>query len=507
MIPELEIENAVVGIETVITPDHEHYFLLSWDKTYRKCKACAYEEWNLACWTDHTWSHRRPDNVVEHRPDLKGVPFANNLLAHSPNFVRSHDLIPERILKERIHIIGAGSIGSFTALALVKMGFKDIHIWDDQDIGRENVSTQLYGDGHVGRGKTDVLKRLLTDRLGPREEHGLVITEHYERYVAQEIFGVVICAVDSMESRKQIWKASKRSTLIPWLIDARMGAEQALLYTMKPSDVLDIKSYGKTLYSDDEALQEPCTAAGTAYTALLIAGMIGKAVKDVLTNQRNYPRIVQWSIRDNHQLVHTRPVGANGEPVPFKVSRNRKVKKNPWVDPWTGKGIRHTSGWKPLNELFTLACERVPFVVEWLGKHDRPLEEVQKLTIAQVNVADLSFFPKEPPADARLVNGRMCDSAQESRFRLLFAETIAARELAKAESARENMEPTLSAITTEPAAEPNKITVSLAGLRNTNEPGSLLREDLYRIAAVYKEDLDILERTCRRVARITPVIP
>ncbi len=360
----------------VIGVDHEHKFKISWDGTHRACEECAYEEWNLACWTGGTWSPNRPENLKAARPDLRhNVPSANFILKEMPNFVRSFDIIPMDILDERINLIGAGAIGSFTALGLVKMGFRNIHIWDPQDIGNENIGTQLYGAAYVGHSKVGKLKDLLTGNsiLGARAEHKTVIKITKDNYRITKLTGVVIVAVDSMTARKAIWKQQKKNRLVDWVIDARMGAEQAMLYTMNPCDKLDIESYEKTLYDDKDSLQEPCTAAGTAYTAMLISGMVCKAVQSVLTNKPRYPRIMHWNMRDNVETpirIYGRPTDKDGVPVAFKYARKRAVIKKkeagqPFADePWAFLG-KEASEEKSVAKVFAEVCEQFPFAARY----------------------------------------------------------------------------------------------------------------------------------------------
>lgn len=86
------------------------------------------------------------------------------------------------------------------------------------------------------------------------------------------------------------------------VIDPRMGAETALLFVMNPMDAKDIDSYEKSLYTDDSAVQERCTEKATIYCAIMLAGLVVKAVKDLITTPE-YLRTAQWSIKDNQLLA------------------------------------------------------------------------------------------------------------------------------------------------------------------------------------------------------------
>ena len=73
---------------------------------------------------------------------------------------------------------------------------------------------------------------------------------------------------------------------------------------MRPMREQDVDSYVKTLYSDEDAVPEPCTAKATMYTSMLIGAYITKVIKDFLCGDP-YPRITQWNIKDHAFQVFT----------------------------------------------------------------------------------------------------------------------------------------------------------------------------------------------------------
>jgi len=222
--------------------------------------------------------------------------------------IRQMDLIPEGILQTPITIVGAGAIGSFTALSLAKMGFSSLTVFDADAIGIENMNCQFYPLGAIGSKKVETLAKLVElfagQTLNARAEAYQGPREGVDNL--GPFPGIVISAVDNMAARRLLWDNHKggKSIHTQWFIDPRMGGEYALLYTMNPNDPADIKTYEKTLYADSDATPERCTARATIYTALLLSGMVCKAVKDVLTQEPGYPRIMDWNIRANAQTVY-----------------------------------------------------------------------------------------------------------------------------------------------------------------------------------------------------------
>lgn len=210
------------------------------------------------------------------------------------HLTRQLDIIPIECLDQKITVIGAGAIGSFTVLSLAKMGFHNISVIDFDDIEIENMNAQFYRFDDVGNPKVIALKRLVKDFTD------IEINISYSKYENDVYSGIVISAVDKMDVRKNIWENHKNNFDTNLIIDPRMAAEEGLIFAMNPLSPKDHKAYELSLYTDDNAVQERCTAKSTMYTSLFLAGQICKIVKDyALSNGKKYTRITQWNIKDN----------------------------------------------------------------------------------------------------------------------------------------------------------------------------------------------------------------
>jgi len=206
---------------------------------------------------------------------------------------RQKDLIPAEVLNKKITIIGAGAIGSFTALALAKMGFHNLTVIDDDEVDTENMNCQFFRFSDIGSAKVTALQSLIKDFVG------VEIAAEQRRIGPTDVFGgdFVICAVDNMETRKNLFETVNSE----YLIDPRMAAEMATLSVVPMFDKKKAESYAKTLFTDDEAVRERCTAKSTMYTVLLLSGQIAKAVKDISTGN-SYVKGFDWFI-DKNRLV------------------------------------------------------------------------------------------------------------------------------------------------------------------------------------------------------------
>lgn len=206
---------------------------------------------------------------------------------------RQADIIPAEKQGLSIVVVGAGAIGSFTALALAKMGYGNITVYDFDTIDEENMNCQFYRTADIGKKKVVALKELVYDFTG------FDIRTFDTKVDNQSVLSadIIISAVDSMEIRHLIGTKA----VCNYLIDPRMGAEYATLDVIK-FDRQGQAKYLDSLYTDKEAGHERCTAKSTMYTVNLIAGQVCKAVKDI-TVEAPYIKTMDWAIAQNAMVA------------------------------------------------------------------------------------------------------------------------------------------------------------------------------------------------------------
>ena len=209
------------------------------------------------------------------------------MISENQHLTRQMDLIPLHVLDTPINIIGAGAIGSFTALALAKMGFNNITAIDFDHIDVENMNCQFFRFKDIGSAKVIALQSLIKDFTN------LEINAVNDAWNGQIMDGITICAVDSMAVRKQVFDAYNRKAFKSIaVIDPRMGAETSALFQYNPLSPSELKEYSNTLYSDEDAVQERCTSKSTIYTTLGISSIVCTAVKELLVNKSRIKNVM-----------------------------------------------------------------------------------------------------------------------------------------------------------------------------------------------------------------------
>ena len=194
-------------------------------------------------------------------------------------YMRQSGFLSTGRLTTKLNVIGAGAIGSFTALTLAKMGFSDISVYDPDIVELHNLPNQFYREFDIGKPKVIALKEIIQAFTGTE------IQAYQEMYKAQNLSGITISGVDSMNARIAIWKKLKFNMRVPLYIDARMGGEVMMFVAVNPCDINDIKRYEASLYPSKEAVKIRCTQQAIIYTLLHEAGYVANTVKRYVMNE------------------------------------------------------------------------------------------------------------------------------------------------------------------------------------------------------------------------------
>ena len=214
-------------------------------------------------------------------------------------YMRQSGFLSTDRLNTKLNIIGAGAIGSFTALTLAKMGFTDISVWDADKVELHNLPNQFYRESDIGKPKVIALKEIIQAFTGTE------IKAYQEMYKVQSIAGIAISGVDSMDARMEIWRKIKFNMRVPLYIDARMGGEVMMLIVLNPCDINDIKRYEASLYPSKEAVKIRCTQQAIIYSLLHVAGYVANTVKRYVMNE-GYDKQIIFDASTNMLM--------NGEP-------------------------------------------------------------------------------------------------------------------------------------------------------------------------------------------------
>lgn len=174
----------------------------------------------------------------------------------------------------KIQMIGAGSLGSYTALFLASMGFNRIEVWDDDMVEFHNRRNQLFRVEDFQKPKVTALQELVRYLTGIE-----IMPRNARANQDTEFAGVVVVMVDSMAARKTIFEAVKYNPRVHLFVDARSGGYDALVYAVNPMDPDGVKRYEESLYSDEEAAPIPCSDQTTLSTVWTVAAVASRMIQ------------------------------------------------------------------------------------------------------------------------------------------------------------------------------------------------------------------------------------
>ena len=192
-----------------------------------------------------------------------------------------------------VTLIGCGGIGSFAAVALAKLGIKKMTLYDDDKIEFHNLPNQMFKvNGSNGKRKVYEVADLCTDF-----SDDVTVEPHADKFKDQQVSGIVISGVDSMESRKVIWEKIKFNPAVGLYIDARIGGQGIRVLTVNPLNKKAVKDYEKSLHTDDEAEDLACTDRNIIDVGFAVASIIVRLVRGFLTKEK-IPSVVLLSMKE-----------------------------------------------------------------------------------------------------------------------------------------------------------------------------------------------------------------
>tara|TARA_Y100000310_G_scaffold202093_1_gene202206 strand:- start:93 stop:788 length:696 start_codon:yes stop_codon:yes gene_type:complete len=201
-------------------------------------------------------------------------------------FMRQEGFAPsEKLQAQEVWIIGLGGIGSAVGLCLSKMGIGFINGCDADEVADHNLSNQMFPASSLGQLKAEAFEETL--KAWGNSVEVMASCEMYEGQYEPK--GIVIMGPDTIGARKKIFRhLKKRPTVfgIDWIIDGRMGAQTARIFTFQPNNRSHADAYLRSLPDPDKVMEAPCTERAIAYTTWMIAAHVGKIVQRIATEDQ-----------------------------------------------------------------------------------------------------------------------------------------------------------------------------------------------------------------------------
>jgi hypothetical protein len=175
------------------------------------------------------------------------------------------------------------------------MGVPHLTVYDEDGVSAINLSNQMFRKQDLREFKVNALESILNDFSDAK------IIAKNQFYKKQKLEETVIVGTDSIESRQLVWEAFKKQKQCIHYIEARMGAQLGIVYTIsKKSGKLNKEDklfYESILYDGRKPEPLPCTAKSIIYNILMISSLICRSYKAVITKE-SYPREVIFNMTE-----------------------------------------------------------------------------------------------------------------------------------------------------------------------------------------------------------------
>ena len=190
----------------------------------------------------------------------------------------------------KIHIYGAGSIGSHVAIGLAKIGIKNISIYDFDEVEEANVPAQFYSFNSTGK-KVDEIAKIVKEFTKIEIEcNDLKIGEDFKPDIS--LNSIHILALDNIETRKLLYNRLKDYPV--WLIDGRIGGFNWEKYCLNLKN--DSELYSKTLdgtFSEAECGEKCLWTVNSLIASKIIADVIK------ITNKKDGENVPCYMVKGN----------------------------------------------------------------------------------------------------------------------------------------------------------------------------------------------------------------
>lgn len=175
---------------------------------------------------------------------------------------KSYEFFNPEAVKERIHVIGCGSVGSTVVELLARFGLTKFTLYDFDVVEPKNIVNQMFRKEHVGQLKVEALKQIVCE-INPEAEADIKLQP--EGWHGQPLAGYVIMAVDNIDIRRQICKENNMNIYIKGIFDFRTDLLDAQHYAANWSDKKHREDLLNTMnFTNEEAdASSPVSACGT----------------------------------------------------------------------------------------------------------------------------------------------------------------------------------------------------------------------------------------------------
>lgn len=153
------------------------------------------------------------------------------------NLAKSFEFFNPETCKERIHLIGCGSVGSTVAELLARFGLTNVSLYDFDVVEEHNLANQMFTTKNLYRPKIEGVYERWCE-INP--DAAKKIKVYPEGWTGQKLSGYVFLCVDNIDLRRKIVEENKYNENIKAMFDFRTALTDAQHYAADWSDMSQI---------------------------------------------------------------------------------------------------------------------------------------------------------------------------------------------------------------------------------------------------------------------------
>lgn len=177
------------------------------------------------------------------------------------NLSKSFEFFDPSKCKERIHVIGCGSVGSTVLELLARFGLTKFSVYDFDTVEPHNLVNQMFTQKHIGMPKVEAVRDIL-QKINSEIE----VKMYPKGWDGQPLDGYVFLAVDDIGVRKKIAEENKYNEFVKAMFDFRTGLTDAQHYAADWGDMKARKAFINTMNftHEDAKLNSPVSACNVS---------------------------------------------------------------------------------------------------------------------------------------------------------------------------------------------------------------------------------------------------
>lgn len=196
----------------------------------------------------------------------------------------------DKIKQADVILAGVGGIGSYVAFLLSRLDIHSLLMYDDDIVGAENLSGQLFSIANINYPKVDAMHQMLKTY-----SNFFKASTYTRKYTSSSSKAkVMICGFDNMSARKVFYNSWKSGMVNLNLedrkkflfIDGRLAAEEYQILCIQGDDEYSMNKYEtEFLFTDEEADPTLCSYKQTTFMATQIASTMVNLFVNFIANQ------------------------------------------------------------------------------------------------------------------------------------------------------------------------------------------------------------------------------